>query len=225
MPELVLLFGMKRTFSSYRPRRTVRHVNSSTPEADGTDRSGARVELDRSRFRTARGGNDRPTENAMRTESGVAIDGPCLGAPASSRREAAASRALAGVWRLDPTRSNVEFRVGHFWGLVKVSGRFDGYHGTLDLSADPAVELTIDASSVQTGNDKRDRHLRSADFFDVEEHPYVRFVSDSAGFDGKTELGMTWNKLGMISPRSLLAIRGRLVRDATWSASHSRSDV
>jgi polyisoprenoid-binding protein YceI len=87
---------------------------------------------------------------------------------------------LAGRWRLDPKRSNVAFRTGHFWGLIKVKGHFDDFEGRLDLSADPAIELKIDAASVQTGNRKRDEHLRSDDFFDAENHRTVRFVSDSA---------------------------------------------
>jgi polyisoprenoid-binding protein YceI len=82
-------------------------------------------------------------------------------------------------WQLDPHRSTVEFRARHFWGLGTVKGRFDDYRGRLELSADPAIELTIEAASVQTGNPKRDRHLRSADFFDTENHPQIRFVSDS----------------------------------------------
>ncbi len=87
---------------------------------------------------------------------------------------------LAGRWQLDPRRSNVAFRTGHFWGLMKVKGHFDEFEGRLDLSAEPAIELKIDAASVQTGNRKRDEHLRSADFFDIENHGTVRFVSDSA---------------------------------------------
>jgi polyisoprenoid-binding protein YceI len=87
--------------------------------------------------------------------------------------------AISGRWLLDPQRSSVEFRVGHFWGLVTVKGRFDHYHGQLDLTARPAIELTIDAATVQTGNRKRDRHLRSADFFDAPNHPQVRFVADT----------------------------------------------
>jgi YceI-like domain len=83
--------------------------------------------------------------------------------------------ALGGRWRLDPRRSSVEFRARHFWGLGTVEGHFDGYEGRLELSADPAIELTIDASSVQSGNPKRDRHLRSADFFDAGNHARVRF--------------------------------------------------
>ncbi|HTX12403.1 MAG TPA: YceI family protein [Solirubrobacteraceae bacterium] len=93
---------------------------------------------------------------------------------------------LAGRWQLDPKRSSVAFSTGNFWGLMKVKGRFDEYQGRLDLSADPAIELTIDAASVQTGNQKRDQHLRSDDFFDAENHGTVRFVSDSADLRGDT---------------------------------------
>jgi len=86
---------------------------------------------------------------------------------------------LQGRWQLDPRRSSVEFRARHFWGLLPVKGHFDYYHGRLDLGATRAIELTIDAATIQTGNRKRDQHLRSADFFDVENHPRVQFVSDS----------------------------------------------
>jgi polyisoprenoid-binding protein YceI len=90
------------------------------------------------------------------------------------------------VWRLDPSRSSVEFQVRHFYGLMTVKGRFDRYQGTLRLDAQPVVELTIDADSLDTKNAKRDKHLRSADFFDVANHPQVLFVSDSATLDGET---------------------------------------
>jgi polyisoprenoid-binding protein YceI len=93
---------------------------------------------------------------------------------------------LDGHWRLDARRSTVEFRAGHFWGLATVKGHFDEYEGRLDLNGGPAIELTIDAASVQTGNRKRDEHLRSADFFDAEQHPRVRFVSDSVALEGDT---------------------------------------
>jgi polyisoprenoid-binding protein YceI len=89
------------------------------------------------------------------------------------------SETIDGTWRLDPQRSRVEFRVRHLWGLVTVTGHFDDYHGQLDLGAHPAVALTIEATSVQTGNRKRDQHLRSADFFDAENHPWVEFRADS----------------------------------------------
>jgi polyisoprenoid-binding protein YceI len=88
------------------------------------------------------------------------------------------------IWRIDPARSSVEFRTETFWGIATVKGRFSRYHGTLDLSGEPAVELTVEVDSLNTKNDKRDKHLRSPDFFAAEEHPYVRFVSESAALDG-----------------------------------------
>jgi polyisoprenoid-binding protein YceI len=87
-------------------------------------------------------------------------------------------------WRLDPARSSVDFRAPHFWGLVTVKGHFKLYEGTLDLRFAPAVQLTIEADSLDTGIAKRDQHLRSADFFDAAHYPQVRFASDSAVLDG-----------------------------------------
>jgi polyisoprenoid-binding protein YceI len=89
-------------------------------------------------------------------------------------------------WRLDPARSSIEFHVRHFYGLITVKGRFPRYQGSLDLSARPAVELVIDAESVDTKVKQRDKHLRADDFFDVVIHPQVRFEADAATLDGNT---------------------------------------
>jgi polyisoprenoid-binding protein YceI len=91
-----------------------------------------------------------------------------------------------GEWRLDPARSSVEFRVRSIYGLVTVKGGFTRYRGTLDLAASPAIELVIEADSVDTGNAKRDEHLRSADFFDAAEQPQLRFLAGAATLDGET---------------------------------------
>jgi polyisoprenoid-binding protein YceI len=88
-------------------------------------------------------------------------------------------------WRIDPARSSVEFRAPTLWGRATVKGHFDRYDGTLELGRTPAIELTIDADSLDTKNRLRDKHLRSADFFDIRNHPQVRFVSDSATLDGE----------------------------------------
>jgi polyisoprenoid-binding protein YceI len=88
-------------------------------------------------------------------------------------------------WRIDPTRSSVEFHAKAMWGMATVSGRFSRYHGTLQMGAEPAIELTLEGDSIDTNNEKRDVHLRSPDFFSVQAHPYVRFVSDSATVDGE----------------------------------------
>jgi polyisoprenoid-binding protein YceI len=95
------------------------------------------------------------------------------------------SELATGSWRLDPSRSSVEFHVRHFYGLMTVKGHFDRFEGTIDLGSEPAVQLTIDADSLDTKNAKRDAHLRSPDFFDAEHHPQVRFVSDSAVLEGE----------------------------------------
>jgi polyisoprenoid-binding protein YceI len=89
------------------------------------------------------------------------------------------------VWRIDPERSSVEFHPKAFYGIGTVKGRFSRYHGTLDLAGEPAIELTIEADSLDTKNERRDKHLRSMDFFGVEQHPYLRFVSESAALEGE----------------------------------------
>ena len=64
------------------------------------------------------------------------------------------------------------------WGLLPVRGRFDRFDGSYDVGPDgTTIELTIDADSLDTGNAKRDEHLRSSDFFDVDDHAQVRFAS------------------------------------------------
>jgi polyisoprenoid-binding protein YceI len=88
------------------------------------------------------------------------------------------------AWRLDPERSSVEFEVPSDWGLPKVRGRFHRYDGTLDLGREPAIALGIEADSIDTGNARRDKHLRSKAFFDAEAHPLVVFLSDTVTLEG-----------------------------------------
>ena len=72
-------------------------------------------------------------------------------------------------WTADPSRTTVEFEVKHLWGLHTVRGRFRRFDGSYVVGpAGSEIELTIDAASVDTGNAARDKHLRSADFFDVD---------------------------------------------------------
>ena len=97
------------------------------------------------------------------------------------------SRQVAGTrWQLDPSGSRAEFRVPNFWGLASVKGRLQRLDGWLEVDDDRQwrMELTLDAASIDTDNPKRDRHLRTADFFDVEHHPEVRFRSTSVNDHG-----------------------------------------
>jgi polyisoprenoid-binding protein YceI len=132
---------------------------------------------------------------------------------------------VAGAWRLDPARSSVEFHVRHFYGLMTVKGRFTSYEGTLDLGSHPKVELTIDADSLDTKQKKRDQHLRSADFFDVERHPQVRFVSDSAALDGDTlevhgQLHAAGKDIPLELDAAVRAVDGELEVEAVTHADH-----
>jgi len=85
----------------------------------------------------------------------------------------------AGTWRIDAGHAEVGF-VGRHFGLTKIRGRFTGVDGTVTV-ADPleesGVTVTIAMATVDSGDDTRDDHLRSADFFDVEHHPTATFRS------------------------------------------------
>ena len=83
-------------------------------------------------------------------------------------------------WNLDTVHSGINFTVRHMV-VSKVRGRFAKFNGTVALDESDltrsSVEATIDASSIDTGTAQRDDHLRSADFFDVERFPEIRFLS------------------------------------------------
>ncbi len=93
-------------------------------------------------------------------------------------------RGLSGVYNLDPSHSRVGFVARHAM-IAKVRGSFDEVAGAATIdAANPAassLEVTIQAASIDTRDANRDGHLRSADFFDVENHPTITFVG--TGFD------------------------------------------
>jgi polyisoprenoid-binding protein YceI len=83
-------------------------------------------------------------------------------------------------WNIDPTHSGIHFSIRHMV-VTKVRGRFGRFSGALRLDETDltrsSVEVDIDAASIDTGTAQRDEHLRSADFFDVEKFPQLRFRS------------------------------------------------
>ena len=88
-------------------------------------------------------------------------------------------------WAIDPTHSQITFSVKHL-GISTVRGSFEKISGTID-EADGAVagaDITIDVSSITTGGGQRDDHLKSADFFDVENHPTATFRVTNAERSG-----------------------------------------
>lgn len=84
----------------------------------------------------------------------------------------------AGVWNLVPDRSTVTFKIRNFWGLMNVKGQFTDVSADGQVTGKGAVfgRLDIQAASLRTGIRKRDEHLRSADFFDVERFPEISVV-------------------------------------------------
>ncbi|MGZ4583777.1 MAG: YceI family protein [Mycobacterium sp.] len=85
---------------------------------------------------------------------------------------------MAGVWTLVPDRSAITFKVKNMWGALNVKGRFTEFSGDGQLTGKGAVfgRVDIRAASLNTGIGSRDKHLRSADFFDVERFPDISVV-------------------------------------------------
>jgi polyisoprenoid-binding protein YceI len=84
------------------------------------------------------------------------------------------------TWNIDPSHSSVHFSIRHLM-ITNVRGEFSGVAGSVEF--DPAapeaasVRATVDAGSVNTRDEKRDGHLKSGDFFDVEKFPKIEFAS------------------------------------------------
>lgn len=104
-----------------------------------------------------------------------------------------------GTYRIDPSHSSVEFVARHL-GLSKVRGRFNDFGGEITIAEAPeqsSVAVDIDVTSVDSADAKRDEHLRSADFFNVDEHPQMTFKSTGVSYDGDG----TWNVAGDLTIR------------------------
>ena len=102
--------------------------------------------------------------------------------------------ASASTWNIDPDHSNVGFKVRHLM-VSNVKGSFDKHSGTIDINdkdiTKSKVEVTIDTTSINTNVQKRDEHLRSADFFDVAKYPTMTFVSKKVAKAGEDKLKIT----------------------------------
>jgi polyisoprenoid-binding protein YceI len=132
---------------------------------------------------------------------------------------AAAVHADVKTYDVDKNHSSAGFQIRHMVG--KVSGRFNDFSGK--ITADPAkpetgsVEFTIKAASITTDNERRDTHLRSPDFFEVEKFPEITFKSEKIVAKGKDEyevsgpLTMHGVTKAVVLPVKMLGTSGDLI--------------
>ena len=104
------------------------------------------------------------------------------------------STAPAAVWNIDPAHTSVAFKIRHLT-ISNVKGNFAKFSGTVDIDdrdiTKSRIDVTIDTASIGTNVQKRDDHLRSADFFDVATYPTMTFVSRKIVPAGQDKLTVT----------------------------------
>jgi len=131
------------------------------------------------------------------------------GQPNSQVITMASNGELAGQWKLDPGASQAEFRVRHFWNAITVRGSFADVSGEGTVAPDGTASgtLVIAAESLTTNNKQRDKHLRSADFFDTGNHPRVILTVRHAALnaDGQFTAEGTLEAAGTTEPVTFTA--------------------
>jgi polyisoprenoid-binding protein YceI len=106
-----------------------------------------------------------------------------------------------GVWEVDPSHSTVQFVSRHLM-VAKVRGGFDDFSGSIEVAEkleDSSVRASIVAASIDTGDTKRDEHLRSPDFLDVDNFPAIEFRSTEV----RSVNGDRWQLGGELSIRGI----------------------
>lgn len=121
--------------------------------------------------------------------------------------------AHAAEYAIDPAHSAIHFRTKHL-GFSWLTGRFNRFEGTMtyDPAVGPAgqsINLTIDTASLDTNHAERDKHLRSADFFDIEQYPTVAFVSTS--YQGNENGGVLMGDLTFLGVTKTIAFNVRKI--------------
>lgn len=107
---------------------------------------------------------------------------------------------FAGTWKLDPDRTSIEFHTRALW-VIPAKGTFRSLEGVGTVTADGSIAgtLVIDAASVDTKNKKRNAHLRTADFLEVESFPTITYEVTSGRADvtiDRSAWGLTLTPLG-----------------------------
>jgi polyisoprenoid-binding protein YceI len=136
----------------------------------------------------------------------------------------------AGSWRLDPAATTVTLSTRAMYGLVRVKGRLaalDG-HGSVDAAGEVSGTLTISSASIDTGNKRRDEHLRSVQFFNADDYPEITYALSGASMaaDGQVRVSGSLTVRRRSEPLDLLVTVRALGQDrivATTSVTVDRS--
>ncbi|HZA40832.1 MAG TPA: YceI family protein [Actinomycetota bacterium] len=127
----------------------------------------------------------------------------------------------SGIWDVDTRHSSLEFVARHI--LTKVRGRFEDFSGTITIADDPhqsSAQATIRTASVKTFDDQRDGHLRSPDFFGVDEWPEISFRSTAIGTVGDNRYRVT----GDLTVRDVTRSIDLDAEFVGWSVDHYGND-
>ena len=119
------------------------------------------------------------------------------------------------LWTIDPSHTEVGFAVRHLM-ISTVKGRFANVKGSVEFAdgAEPTLDVTLGVASIDTREDTRDAHLRSADFFDAEKYPEIRFVSTkTVRTDGGWKITGNLTMHGVTKPVTLDATEEGTGRD------------
>lgn len=132
-----------------------------------------------------------------------------LAAAAAATLATGIVQAEPASYAIDPTHTFVTFEISHF-GAAMNRGRFDKKEGSVQLdkaAKSGKVEISFDATSVNTGTPAFDKHLQSADLFNAAQHPKISFVSDKFSFSGDkvSEVTGQLTLLGKTAPITLKA--------------------
>lgn len=114
-------------------------------------------------------------------------------------------RIPTGTYSVDPAHSSIGFAVRHM-GIATVRGAFERIQGTIDATGEaPVLKGVVDVSSVNTGDEQRDAHLSSPEFFDAGQHPEIHFHSTGtqAAEDGRVRLSGEITIKGVTKPIEL----------------------